>query len=222
MPVSLASNAITDLDKVKEYLNLGTLAIEHNDWLTYQINSMSSMLESRYDRKIAVQDIASEIRNGNGRSKMRTIHYPVTQLSIATTPSSADILGAVQFRDDVDSAWEDIETNANNILINSPADFYLSQQTSHNIELLEESFPEGIANIQFKYKTGFASPAIEEVEMIVIEMVAMRYKESNRKGSQLGLSSTNDSIAGRSGNIVFKDLKLEWQKSLDRILKRRI
>lgn len=147
---------------------------------------------------------------------MRTLYFPITQLSTASSPADADKLAAVQARDDVDSAWADVETNVNNLLINNPKDYELTSQNSHNIELIEEVFTEGTRNIKLSYKAGLTSPAIDEIEQLVIEMVAMRYKESNKGNAQLGQNQLNTNSAGQSSSVNLRNLKPEWLEVLKR------
>ena len=214
--MALQAYAITTVEKVTSYLRISGATSEQSTWFEDQINSVSGYIEHYCQRVFAVQSFSGEIHNGNGRSKIRTLYFPITQLSTATTPSDANKLASVQERADVDSAWEDVEDNVNNLLINNPKDYQLTSQNSHNIELVGGTFAEGNRNIKLSYQAGLTSPDIDEIEQVAIEMVAIRYKESGVKGSILGISTTNDSVSGRSGNVVYKDMKPEWKKILDR------
>ena len=217
MSVELASYAITTLDAVKDYLKRPLQDDpEEDDWFITQINRVSGVCEQYCQRVFAVQSFTSEIHNGNGRCRLRTLYYPITQLSIADSPTSADILAAVQKRDDVNSDWENIETDADNIIINSPPDYLLSSQDPPSVDLLEEVFPEGTRNIRLKYKAGLTGTAIAEMEQLVIEMVVTAWKESGRGQGTLGQSQMTNTAANQSDNITIRNLKPEWKAVLDR------
>jgi len=223
MSVSLTAYAITTLDAVKGYLKQPIAddnETGNDDWLTTQINLVSGFVEQYCQRVFTIQSFSSEIHNGNGRRKLRPLYYPITQLSVVTAdethPTDAEILASVQYRDDVDSAWTNIETNVNNILINSPKDYELSYQNNHNIELLEESFPDGDRNIRIKYKAGLSGVGLAEIEQLVIEMVVMQWKESGRGVGLLGQNSMSNVTGSESYNINLRNLKPEWKTTLDR------
>lgn len=214
--MALEAYAITSLEKVKNYLNIGATNTDKDSFLEELINSVSGFVETYCQRVFAVQSFSNEIHNGNGRCKIRTLYYPIVQLSVETDPSDAQILASVQEREDLDSAWTDIETNVNNLLINNPRDYQLTSQNSHNIELADGVFTEGNRNIRLSYKAGLTSPDIDEIENLVIEMVAMRYKESSRGNSQLGQTQLNQNNAGQSSSVNLKDMKPEWMSVLKR------
>lgn len=216
MSVELASYAITTLNAVKDYLKRPLIDDEEDDWFITQINRASGLCEQYCQRVFAVQSFSSEIHNGNGRCRLRTLYYPITQLSTEDSPTSADILAAVQKRDDVNSDWENIETDADNIIINSPPDYLLSSQNPHSVDLLEETFPEGTRNIRLKYKAGLTGTAIAEMEQLVIEMVVTAWKESGRGQGTLGQSQMTNTSANQSDNITIRNLKPEWKEVLDR------
>ena len=215
--MALASYAITTLNAVKGYLG-GPLQDdgENDDWIETQINLVSGFVETYCQRVFAVQSFTNEVHNGNGRSKLRPLYYPVTQLSVEDSPTDNHILASVQYKDTTTLAWTNIETDVDNIVINSPKDWELSYQNSHNIELIEESFEQGDRNIRISYKAGVSGSEIAEVEQVVIEMVAMQWKESGRGTGILGQSSMSNTAGNQSENIGIKSLKPEWKSVLDR------
>ncbi len=217
MSAELASYAITTLSAVKSYLGRpDTDDPANDDFIVTLINLKSGYCEQYCQRVFAVQSFTSEIHNGNGRCKLRTLYYPITQLSTEDSPTTADILASVQKRDDVNSAWENIETDADNIIINSPPDYLLSPQNPHSVELLEETFPQGTRNIRLKYKAGLTGTAIAEMEQLVIEMVVTAWKESGIGQGTLGQSQMTNTSANQSDNITIRNLKPEWKEVLDR------
>jgi hypothetical protein len=215
--MSVSSYALVTLDEVKDYLALGASDVAKDTWLEQQIDIVSATIEGHCNRKFAVQSITSEIRDGNGRSKLRPLYYPIVQLSIATTPVNADILASVQTRVDVDSAWTDIETNVNNIILNNPLPQRVTEQSSYNIELLNGVFTEGKQNIKLVYKAGESdSSSYGEIRAVAIEMVVWRHKQSSQGNSLLGISTKSSSVSGANGNTTFLDMKREWKEVLNR------
>lgn len=217
MPVTLETYAITSLNAVKGYLGRPLQDDgENDDWINTQINLVSGYVEQYCGRVFTVQSFSNEVHNGNGRSKLRPLYYPVTQLSVETEPSDSQILASVQYKDADTGTWTDIETDVDNIIINSPKDWELSYQNSHNIELLEEVFEEGDRNIRISYKAGITGAELAEIENLVIEMVVMRWKQSGRGNSQLGLQTISSGAGGQSDNLTLKDLDPKWKAILDR------
>lgn len=215
--MALASYAITTVDAVKGYLGRPLQDDgENDDWIETQINLVSGMVESYCQRVFTIQSFSNEVHNGNGRSKIRPLYYPVTQLSVEDSPTDNQILASVQYKDSTTGTWTNIETDVGNIIINSPKDWELSYQNSHNIELLEEVFEQGDRNIRISYKAGVSGSEIAEVEQVVIEMVAMQWKESGRGTGILGQSSMSNTAGNQSENIGIKSLKPEWKSVLDR------
>lgn len=215
--MAVSSYALVTLDEVKDYLALGASDNAKDTWLEQQIDIVSASIEGYCNRKFAVQEISSEIRDGNGRCKIRPLYFPIVQLSIATTPANADILASVQTRVDVDSAWTDIETNVNHIVINNPLPNRVTEQTSYNIELLNGVFTEGKQNIKLVYKSGESdSSKYAEVKGVAIEMVVWRHKQSSQGNSLLGISTKSQSVSGANGNTSFLDMKREWKEVLNR------
>lgn len=215
--MALASYAITTLDAVKGYLGRPLQDDGENDtWIETQINLVSGMVESYCQRVFTIQSFSKEVHNGNGRSKIRPLYYPVTQLSVEDSPTDDQILASVQYKDTATLEWTDIETDVDNIIINSPKDWELSYQNSHNIELLEEVFEQGDRNIRISYKAGISGAELAEIEQIVIEMVVMNWKESGRGTGILGQSSMSNTAGNQSENIGIKSLKPEWKSVLDR------
>jgi hypothetical protein len=215
--VALTSYAITSLNAVKGYLKRPlTDDNDNDDWLITQINIASGICEQYCQRVFTIQSFSDELHNGNGRSRMRTLYYPITQLSTEASPSDAQKLAAVQYRDDVNSAWQNIETDVDNIIINNPPDYLLSPHNSHNIELLEETFPLGTRTVKLSYKAGLSGVALAEIEQLVIEMVVTTWKESGRGQGTLGQSQMTNSAGGNSENITIKNLKPEWKEVLNR------
>ena len=215
--MAIADYALCSLDEVKGYLALGALSEDKDSWLEDQINLVSASIEGYCNRKFAVQDISSEIRDGNGRAKLRPLYYPIVQLSVEDSPTDSQKLASVQYLDDDDETWVDIETDVDNIVLNNPFPQRVTEQTSYNIELLEKSFPSGKQNVKLVYRAGETdSSKYGEVKMVAIEMVVMRYRQSAKGDFVLGMQSTTSSAGGRSDNVTYKNMKSEWKEVLNR------
>lgn len=213
--MALGDYALCSLEEVKDYLALGSLSTDKDTWLEDQINIVSGSIEGYCNRKFAVQDFSAEVHNGNGRAKLRPLYYPIVQLSVADSPTTAQKLASVQYLDD--TTWTNIETDVDNIVLNNPFPQRVTEQTSYNIELLEKAFPLGKQNVRINYRAGETdSSRYAEVKGVAIEMVAMRYKQSAKGDSILGVQSINSSASGRSDNTTFKNMKAEWREVLDR------
>jgi hypothetical protein len=200
--------------QAKAYLNIGVAATDtsQDDWLQEIISDLSAEVEYYCKRKFAIQSISNEIYDGdswcvdyNG-ARIHVNYFPITQLSTATTPAGSDILAAVQYRNDPDSSWTNIETDTDHIFINSKWDY---------IELYDEVFPSGKQNIRLNYKAGY-STIPQDIKRIALEMTAMMWKESNRNKGLLGESNKSDSGYGQTLTSTLIDLKPQWAKVLNR------
>lgn len=206
--MSVAAWDITTFAKVKTYLKILSTDTVQDVFLQDVLTRISGMIETYCGRKIAVQSISSEISDGNGSRFIYPIHFPISQLSVASgTPSSADILGAVQKRNDVDSSWEDIETDVDHIFYDTVRPY---------IELFDEVFPVGRRNVRLIYKAGLAGAELGELEQTCIEIVSETFKESNQGDNKLGKQTQSDSGGLGNLNISFRNLKPEWKEVLDR------
>jgi len=197
---------------VKDYLNIGVASADtaQDVWLQEVLSDVSRDIEISCRRKIAVQSITGEIYDGSswrsqGTNRIYTVYAPITQLSTEGTPSDAQKLASVQYRDDPDSAWTDLVTDVDHLIIGP--DY---------IEAYDAFFPLGSKNIKLSYKAGY-STIPQDLKMVCLEMVAMVWKESNRSGiGLLGESSKSSSGLGSSVTRSLMDLNPRWEKVLGR------
>ena len=197
---------------VKDYLNIGVAVADTNQdvWLQEVLSDISRQIEISCRRKIAVQSISGEIYDGSswrtqGTNRIYTVYAPITQLSTETTPSDAQKLASVQYRDDPDDTWTDLVTDVDHLIVGP--DY---------IEAYGAFFPLGSKNIKLSYKAGY-STIPQDLKMVCLEMVAMVYKESNRSSQGiLGMATTTDTYAGGAATKAFRDLSPKWEKVLDR------
>lgn len=195
--------------QAKAYLNIGVAAADTNQdvWLQEIISDISAEIELYCKRKFAIQSVSNEIYNGNGENRLLVNYWPVTQLSTETTPTDAQKLAAVQYRNDPDSAWTDIETDVDHILFNERWPW---------LQLCDEVFPSGVQNVRLSYKAGY-STIPQDLKQVCLEMVAIEWKESNRSGvALLGETSKTNSGLGITQTRTLKDMDPRWKKVLDR------
>jgi hypothetical protein len=203
------------LTEVRDFLNLASTETGDDNFLQSWINNFSGLMEgiSGINNKIRVQDVANEIGNGNGRSKYRPLYYPIYAIGVAASTTDAQKLASVQYRDDVDSAWTDIEDDIDHILINNPQIDRVTEQTSYNLELFEEIFPVGTQNIRISYQAGWYTVP-QELKLVCLEKVVELYQMSYRKDSRFGMRTKSDSGAGANFNYTFTDFNDRHQKMM--------
>lgn len=202
---AVAANDIVLLADIKDYLRKTDTNQDNflQDWLTI----ISGQIEEYCDRKFREQTITGEIHDGDGTEILYTHYFPITQLDGATDAAK---LANLQYRNDPDSAWTDIETDIDHVFLDSRNPY---------IEFYDEVFPLGRRNIKVSYKAGYTSiPA--DVQRVCIEMVAILWKECNAGGFfRIGEGSVTNSIQGTNFTIQFIDLDKRWKALLDRYRK---
>jgi hypothetical protein len=215
MAVAAASNAIITTTDVKDFLSIASGTTTHDDYFQTWINYYSSLIEgiNGINNKVKSQDISNEIGNGNGRSRYRPIYYPIVHAYLTTSTTDALKLACVQSRDDVDSDWENIEDDLDHILLNNPNLADISQQKSYNIELTEETFPEGIQNIRLNYQAGWSTiPA--DLAIVCLEMVCDHFKKSGKGDGRFGIQVKSKSEGGGSQSTTFIDFTDRHKKMM--------
>lgn len=101
------------------------------------------------------------------------------------------LLDAVQYRDDTDEAWQQLETSWKNF------------STDKCFVSADEAFPRGKSNVLIHWQAGY-DPVPKKIEQIAIEAVAQIFKESSNGGDLLlsgskSFSQTGGSISQSSG-----------------------
>ncbi|WP_141434387.1 head-tail connector protein [Bacillus sp. 03113] len=90
MPV--ASNALTTLESVKNYLKIGTEQTSEDSMLEGLINSASSAIENYCERKFKEQTYIDEEYDGGGSKYLHLKQYPVKEIiSVAIDETSLDV-----------------------------------------------------------------------------------------------------------------------------------
>lgn len=198
--MALSAYAIPTLQEVKDFLGINNH--DSDSILETWIDKVSYGIEMFTNRKIAVQSVANEIYDGDGTDTLYIRYWPLTQLSTETTPSDAQKLAAVQYRNDVDSSWTDICDDVDHILYDASWPF---------IKLDSESFPVGERNVRLNYKAGY-SVIPGDIWQVSVEMIADFWDKSKRPGApgKLGLSSR----AHQNYSISYQSLRPEWREIL--------
>lgn len=223
MSVSAASNAIITTALVKDYLAIGSTDSTHDDFFQTWINYVSEQIEGPrgIDNKVVVCGIVNEIRNGNGRTRMRPKYFPLVSLGDESDDTESEKLASLQYRTSLDGSWTDIETDIDAIVLNNPSLFELSAQNSYNIQLLNKYFPEGNQNIRMSYRAGWSTVPTDLV-LVCLEKVVEIYRMSSKEGGgRFGVSSVSKNEAGGNKSTTYKDFNDIHQKMM-KPYKRRI
>jgi len=202
--MAVSAYAIPTLAEVKAFLKIATADTTLDTTLEGWIDKASESVERYLGNKVASQSVTSEIHDGDGTDKLYLKYFPVVQISTATTPTSADILAAVQYRTDVDSAWANLLDDADHVLYDDEWDY---------IQLESETFPVGWRNVKVSYKAGY-STIPGDIWMVAVEMVAWWYRQSGHGDFTLGKSSSSMSEAGVNHSTSYRDMQAEWERRL--------
>jgi hypothetical protein len=202
--MALNANAIVTLAEAKAQLNVVDSSMDTT--IESWINESSAVIEDYTGRKFAVQSVTGEIQDGDGSRFLYPKYYPITQLSTETTPSTAQKLAALQYRDTPTSTWTNVEDEINYIFLNTNKPF---------IELYRKTFDVGVENIKISYKAGF-STVPSDIKKVCVEMVQMWYNEYKGGGDALGKSTSSQTSMGGNFNVTWMDVDARWKLVLDR------
>ena len=209
--MALADYAIVSLAEAKRQLAISQSDTTDDTELEGFIDQVSAWVEDYTGRKVVVQSVSSEIHNGDGTAFLYPDFFPVTQLSVQATPTDAQKLAALQYRDSPDGLWTDIETDIDHVFVDVRNPF---------IELYDTAFPIGQRNVTISYKAGFTGVPLNEIKRIVLEMVQIAWNEHRGGQNSLGMQNTSDS-GGTNMSRSWKDLRPQWKEILDRFRVRR-
>ncbi len=208
--MALNSNAIVTLAEAKAQMKLVDTNTQEDATFEGYINEISSAVELYCKRKFVSQSITSELHDGSGGRFLYPRYFPIQQLSTESSPTTAQKLASLQYRDTPDSTWTDIEDNINNIFIETGDD-----SCRPYIELYDTYFPVGRRNITVSYKAGYTTVP-SDVKMAVLEMIQMRWNEAKRGNDWLGQGNINASQSGNSFSTSLITLDKRWKMVLDR------
>jgi hypothetical protein len=199
--MSLSTRSIITSLQAKQYLGINDTAFD--GFIDSWIDLASGRVEAHLRRKVKSQEI-EEILDGTGTYTLCPRYSPIISI-VGDTEN--DQLGNVQYRDSVSSSWTNLLTDID-VLV-------MDEHRPWELVIGDEStvWPIGWQNIRLEYNAGWTDvPA--EIQMVVIEMVAKAYQESNVGRSSLGVSSSSVGQAGGSGSVSFLDLTDRWMKML--------
>ncbi len=208
--MALNSNAIVTLAEAKAQMKLVDTNTNEDATFEGYINEISSAVELYCKRKFVSQSITSELHDGSGGRFLYPRYFPIQQLSTESSPTTAQKLASLQYRDTPDSTWTDIEDNINNIFIETGDD-----SCRPYIELYDTYFPVGRRNITVSYKAGYTTVP-SDIKMAVLEMIQMRWNEAKRGNDWLGQGNINASQSGNSFSTSLITLDKRWKMVLDR------
>lgn len=209
--MSLNTNAIVTLAEAKTQLGMiATQDDAKDDYIETCINEISSYVEIYCKRKIVSQNISNELHDGDGSSFLYPRYFPIQQLSIVDSPTDAQKLASLQYRNTPDGDWVDVETDMDFIFIDTGDNALLTY-----IELYDELFPVGRRNIQVTYRAGY-STVPGDIKQVVLEMIQMRWRESAQGGNILGLQTISNGVGGQADNLTIKDINPKWMSILNR------
>lgn len=173
--------ALTTLANVKAWLKETSTNAERDATLTRLIDAASDYVGTWLGRPILQDDYAYTV-DGHGGAKLVVGNYPIVAVSavhVNNVPIPASINGSFGY------VFNDIR-----------------------IALIGARFTQGLQNVYLSYTAGYpAVPA--ELEQAVIELVALRYKESDRVGI------VSKGLAGETITYTQKDFTRSIQTALE-------
>lgn len=207
--MALNSNAIITLAEAKTQLKITSSSLDAT--IEAWVNEASDWIENFINNKVVEQSISNEYYDGDGTNILYTNYYPITQLSVESSPTDTQKLASLQYRVTPDSSFVDVETNINHIKLNDKNSY---------IELYDEVFDIGWNNIKVSYKAGYTSANLPlEFKTVCSEMVQTRYNESKQGADQLARNSSSLNQGGGSVSVNFKDMFPRWKDILTKYKK---
>ena len=202
--MSLSARSIVTLNEVKNYLKLSTGSLDVDTVIEDFIDLVSGKFESETNNKVVAQDV-EEILDGPYGDKLETTYFPILSLY---GDDAATRLANLQYRDAAGEAWQDLTDDEDYI--------FIEDDGAVAIQLLSPAvYIAGIKNTRVHYWCGKAREDIPaDIRKVVIEAVAMMWKESNQGDGRLGISSQSGTISG--GSVGYDDLQKRWESVVQR------
>ena len=198
--MGLNANAIVNLEQLRDYLGKSLSDIGSDDLMTAAVNAASDTIERYTRRAFKERTIENEIYDGKGKHYLDLLSTPVISLK---GPATSD----VQWRPAPDRDWEDLESEIRFIMI-KPAQPW-------RISLWRLTFFSGSQNIKVSYKAGYATIP-SDVQLVCLEMAAIKFKESGRGDGRLGRTSISNTTSGVATTDSFSDLEERHRRLLAR------
>jgi hypothetical protein len=193
----VAAGDLTTADKVRTHLALKT---PDADTLLAQLVSASSRwVVSQLGRPVLAATY-TEVRNGNGRTRMLLDECPPTLDEPPITVTSVKVDGATIPKR---AAVTEGDT--------SPSGWVLR---AYGIDLVGHSFSRGTQNVEIVYSVGYAT-CPEDLEQAVIEHVALRYRDRGREGLAMAAGGGESATyTANPGGLAFINGVLERYRAI--------
>jgi hypothetical protein len=167
----MAAGDLTTLGNVKQWLGLDTLAdnADTDALLARMITAASSFISNYCGRSTFLSSIYTETYDGNGRDFMLLRQWPVTLItSIALTYGSLSAGPSTTITS---------PSGTPGYMLEAP----LPGNSNQRLTLMGAGFPRGRSNVTVIYTAGYQTTPFD-VEQVVIELVAERFKAKDRIG----------------------------------------
>lgn len=149
---------LTTLVNVKSYIGSLQDSTASDDLLNLLITLVSDEIKSFINRDIYPVASYAEVRDGNGRTTLNVLQYPITAVSGVVINGTA--IPAITTRGGAGYAFD-----------------------KNSIRLSGYAFTPGVQNVSVAYSAGYAAPP-PALELACIQLVAARYEGRNRIGVQ--------------------------------------
>jgi hypothetical protein len=193
--LTLASNAITDIETVSEYLKIDPSDGDLLGFLTTWINLMSSSIEEHIAGPVKKQAL-EEILDGSGMPVLYTLHTPVNSVWTPEDPLT-DLTRCVMYRDDPTQAWQELEDTLSKVIIRKDRPYL--------VRLWDKSFPMGMQNIKLNLYFGY-DPIPGPIQQVCVEKVAEVYQESRHGQMRLGQTQAVMSMSSQQATNQYISL----------------
>jgi hypothetical protein len=192
--MALTDKCFLTLTNVKDYLNIASSDATRDTVFETWLDLICREIEECCETEIAPQE-SEIISDGNGSKVLNLGSYIEDLFGV----SDAEKLANLQYRDDSQSAWEDLTDSMDNVEFDGRRVVLLS----------DDYFPQGRKNIRVKFYAGF-DPVPAQLVKVALEKFTIMYKESNVGSGSLGMDSTNSGAAGSTNASTYKDMESRW------------
>jgi hypothetical protein len=209
--ISPSTNAIIELDEIKDFLKIPLATTDDDDFLQLAINNQSNWIESQIRNKVKSQLISDEYSYWTGRQRIRTKYFPIVSLTVLKYLNTA-------------GTWTDLLTTIGDAILNNPDNEFSNANNSFHVELPDVyTSPSLIStnalNVKISYNAGYATiPA--EIHDVCLERVVDFYKRSARGGGRFGKESESISGMASGGSTRYIDFSPKHKEMLKPYVRR--
>ena len=189
---------INVLSQVKAYLNMDPVATTHDVYLTQLIVNTQKEVDSYIDQPIEQSgvNLRTELRNVNGTLSIYIPYtVPVSVIEVYFKSMSPVV-----------TTWTLIDPTMYNLYYNGNVQYiYLNQGISTAYEY------------RISLAVGYLTASIPaDIQQVVTEMVAIKYKNSVQGDNTLGKASVGTSMNGASVTDSMKEMWPQWKRILSK------